>query len=116
MNPPASTAPPLADTVPRRIGWRAWYLQGLTWAFMLLTAARLVAYAPTVWAIVLSRDSSQHSLWTWFTWLGANLTMAGWLYEQNGQRIGRAVIVNLGNATMCAAMLMLIASLRGLPV
>ena len=101
MNPPASTAPPLADTVPRRIGWRAWYLQGLTWAFMLLTAARLVAYAPTVWAIVLSRDSSQHSLWTWLTWVGANATMAAWLYEHNGHRMDKAIGVSLANAAAC---------------
>ena len=58
---------------------------------MLLTAARLVAYAPTVWAIVLSGDSSQHPLWTWLTWVGANATMAAWLYEHNGQRVDKAV-------------------------
>ena len=97
-------------------GLRRAYLVALTWAFTLFNSVRMLSYLPTMWAIYASGDSSQHSLWTWFTWLGANLTMAGWLYEQNGQRIGRAVIVNLGNATMCAAMLMLIASLRGLPV
>ncbi|MFT3777288.1 MAG: hypothetical protein QM772_03235 [Ottowia sp.] len=101
MNPPASIAPPLANAVPRRIGWRAWYLRGLTWAFMLFTTARLVAYAPTVWAIVLSRDSSQHSLWTWLTWVGANVTMAAWLYEHNGQRLDKAIGVSLANAAAC---------------
>lgn len=30
------------------VSWRRRYLLVLTWAFMLLTAARLVAYAPTV--------------------------------------------------------------------
>ena len=102
MNPPASTAPPLADTVPRRIGWRAWYLQGLTWAFMLLTGARLIAYMPTVVSIVHSRNSQQHSLWTWLIWVGANLTMAAWLYEHNGQQMDKAIGVSLANATACA--------------
>ena len=35
----------------------------------------MAAYLPTIWAIHRSADSSQHSLWTWCTWLGANLTM-----------------------------------------
>jgi hypothetical protein len=41
-------------------------------------------------------------------WLGANATMAAWLYEQNGQRLGRAMIVNIVNATMCAVTVALI--------
>ncbi len=65
-----------------------------------------------MWAIQASGDSSQHSLWTWTTWLGANLTMAAWLYEHNGQRLDRAVMVNLCNATMCAGTIALIATHR----
>jgi phosphoribosylaminoimidazole-succinocarboxamide synthase len=65
----------------------------LTWAFTLFNTLRAVAYLPTMWAIYTSGDSSQHSLWTWCTWLGANATMGAWLYEQNGQRLGRAVVV-----------------------
>jgi hypothetical protein len=64
------------DALPERRGWRAWYLWALTWAFLLLTGARLAAYMPTVWAILQTRDSRQHSLWTWLIWVGANLTMA----------------------------------------
>ncbi|MCR5864028.1 hypothetical protein [Aquincola sp. J276] len=90
------------------------YLAALTWGFTLFNAVRMLSYLPTMWAIYGSGDSSQHSLWTWLTWLGANVTMAAWLYEQNGQRMGRAVFINLGNATMCAAMVMLIVALRGL--
>lgn len=86
---------------PPRPGWRALYLRVLTWAFMLLTAARLVAYMPTVWAILQSRDSRQHSLWTWLIWVGANLTMAAWLYEFNGQRVDKAIAVSLANAVAC---------------
>jgi len=53
--------------------------------------------------IVQTGDASQHSLWTWLTWAGANGTMAAWLYEQNGQRIDRAIVVNLRNMAMCLA-------------
>ncbi len=82
-------------------GARKAYLSVLTWAFTLFSLLRVVAYLPTMWAIQLSGDSSQHSVWTWCTWLGAHLTMAAWLYEQDGQRIGRAAVVCLGNAAMC---------------
>ena len=52
------------------------YLAALTWAFTLFNSVRTLAYLPTMWAIWASGDSSQHSLWTWCTWLGANATMA----------------------------------------
>ena len=91
-----------------RQGSRAAYLALLTWAFTLFSSLRVVSYLPTMWAIQASGDSSQHSLWTWLTWLGANLTMAAWLYEHNGQRLDRAAIVNLVNATMCAGTIVLI--------
>jgi hypothetical protein len=92
---------------------RATYLSVLTGLFTLFSSVHLVSYLPTMWAIQNRGDSSQDSLWTWCTWLGANLTMAAWLYEQNGQRMGRAVAVNLGNATMCAVTVALIAVQRG---
>lgn len=87
----------------------------LTWAFTLFNSVRMLAYIPTMWAVQASGDSSQHSLWTWCTWLGANLTMAAWLYEQNGQRLGRAVVVNIGNAAMCTATVVLIIVHRASP-
>ena len=37
------------------------------------------------------------------TWVGANATMAAWLYEQAGQRVNRAMLVSAGNTAMCAA-------------
>lgn len=80
---------------------RASYLRFLAGAFALFSAIRIFAYAPTVWAIMQSADSGQHSLWTWITWTGANVTMAAWLYEQNGQRMNRAIVVNVGNTIMC---------------
>lgn len=88
------------------------YLAALTWAFALFNAMRVIAYLPTLWAIQSSGDASQHSLFTWLTWLGANLTMAAWLYEQGGRRVSRAVLVNVCNAAMCAAICAVIAALR----
>lgn len=95
-----------------RKAWRAQYLTALTWAFTLLNSARVLSYLPTLWALTSSGDSSQHSLWTWGMWTGANLTMAAWLYEQQGQRWSRAVAVNLVNASMCIATFVTIAALR----
>ncbi len=91
---------------------RTTYLALLTWAFTLFSSLRAVSYLPTMWAIQVNGDSSQHSLWTWCTWLGANATMAAWLYEHNGQRLGRAVLVNIGNALMCAVTVALIVANR----
>ncbi|WP_418317170.1 hypothetical protein [Piscinibacter sakaiensis] len=85
----------------------------LTWSFTFFSSARILAYLPTIWVIHASGDSSQHSVLTWITWLGSNLTMAAWLYEQGGRRLGRAVLVNLSNATMCALIVALIFASRG---
>ncbi len=87
---------------------RAAYLQMLAWAFTLFNSIRVFSYLPTLWAIHASGDSSQHSLITWFTWLGANATMALWLYEHNGHHCDRAVTVNIGNAAMCLATALMI--------
>jgi hypothetical protein len=88
---------------------RATYLKTLPLAFALFSSVRVLAYLPTIWAIYQTGDSSQHSIWTWLTWAGANVTMAAWLYEENGQRPNRAIVVSLCNAAMCAATTALIA-------
>ena len=95
-----------------RFGGRATYLRLLTWAFTLFNSVRMFAYAPTIWAICSGGDSSQHSLWTWCTWLGANATMAAWLLEQNEGRVNKAVIVNIGNAAMCLTTVAVIVACR----
>jgi hypothetical protein len=87
---------------------RGFYLVLLTWAFALFSSVRVFSYLPTLWAIHASGDSSQHSLVTWITWLGANVTMALWLYEHNGQHFNRAVAVNAANAAMCLVTSLLI--------
>ncbi len=84
------------------------YRTALTWAFTFFSAIRVLAYLPTMWTLWQSGDSSQHSLWTWCTWLGANLTMSLWLIDRNGARIDRAASVNLGNAAMCLVVIVLI--------
>jgi hypothetical protein len=63
------------------------YLSVLTWLFTLFNSVRVLAYLPTLVAIFTSGDSSQHSLLTWVTWVGANATMAAWLYEHNGRHL-----------------------------
>lgn len=99
-----------AASAPRRpAAPRAVYLALLGWAFALFNSIRLLSYLPTMWAIHASGDSSQHSLITWATWLGANLTMALWLREHHAERrFDRAACVSLGNAAMCLATLVLI--------
>lgn len=102
---------PTSAPVPQsrcRVTPGAAYLTVLTWAFTLFNSTRVLAYLPTVLAIAQSGNSDQHSLWTWCSWVGANATMACWLYEQNGQKVNRAVVVNIGNTVMCALTLTLI--------
>jgi hypothetical protein len=77
------------------------YLVILTWVFTLFSAGRLLAYLPIIHAIHASGDSSQHALFTWIVWCGANASMAAWLYETNEHRVDTAVLLNGGNASMC---------------
>jgi hypothetical protein len=49
--------------------------------FALFIFIRILAYLPTIWAVAVSGDSTQHSLWTQFTFLGGNATMAAWQCE-----------------------------------
>lgn len=91
-----------------RLFTREHYVAALSWAFTFFASVRVLSYLPTLWAIHVSDVSSQHSLLTWGTWLGANLTMAAWLHEHNGRRFSRAAAVNLSNAAMCTATMGLI--------
>lgn len=51
------------QTLPARTA-RMTYLNVLTWLFTVFNSARVLAYLPTMWAIQVSGDSSQYSLWT----------------------------------------------------
>lgn len=84
------------------------YIVALTWLFTLFNSVRVLAYLPTLVAIFTSGDSSQHSLLTWVTWVGANATMAAWLFEHNGRRANRAIAVSACNSLMCLATSILI--------
>lgn len=89
-------------------GSRIGYVTALAWAFTVFNSARVICYLPTMWTIHGKEDSTQHSLWTWMVWVGANATMAAWLHEQNGRRMNRATAVGIGNALMCLATVALI--------
>jgi hypothetical protein len=103
-----TTASTQAQTLPAQ----SFYLSVLTWSFTLFNLGRTIAYVPTMWAVLISGDSTQHSLLTWCTWVGANITMTCWLFEQAGRRVDRAVLLNLCNTTMCMATLVIIGAQR----
>ncbi len=88
------------------------YLTLLNWAFAVFSSTRLLTYLPTLWAIHSSGDSRQHSLLTWIAWVASNATMAAWLFEHNGWRINKAIVVPAGNAVMCRAACVLIVCYR----
>ena len=90
------------------------YLTLLNWAFALFSSTRLFTYLPTLFAIHHSGDSSQHSLWTWFAWVGSNAAMAAWLYENNARRVNKAILGTGGNAFMGLATCALILGYREL--
>lgn len=122
MDSPAATNAPMPSVgssasrpdpaAPRGLAAQAGYLRVLTWSFTIFNAVRVISYLPTLWAIVVAGNSQQHSLWTWCTWLGANATMAAWLYEGNGRRMDSSVLVNSANAFMCAATVVVIVACR----
>lgn len=101
-----------ASTLRQRPSAASTYLAVLTWLFTLFNSVRVLAYLPTLLAILTSGDSSQHSLLTWVTWVGANATMAAWLYEHNGRHLNRAIAVNVCNSLMCLATSILIVAYR----
>lgn len=94
-----------AATTPAPAGQRSALL---VLAFTFFNSTRVFSYLPTLWAIYASGDSSQHSLWTWLSWLGANLTMVAWLHDRRTGGFSGPALVNLANAAMCFAMVLLI--------
>lgn len=88
------------------------YLAVLTWRFTLFNSVRVLAYLPTLFAIFTSGDSGQHSLLAWVTWVGANATMAAWLFEHNGRCLNRAIAVSICNSLMSLATSILIVAYR----
>ncbi|WP_157270681.1 hypothetical protein [Azohydromonas aeria] len=99
-----------AASVEPRAG-RRWLLV-LQALFAFFNGARVLTYLPQIWAIESSGQSGQHSLLTWLTWLGANVTMALWLYEQNGRRVDPAAALSIANAAMCLLTVLVILRYR----
>lgn len=91
---------------------RPTWLGLLSAAFALFNTMRIVAYLPTLAALQASGQADQHSLFTWITFMGANATMALWLYEHNARCCNKAIAVSATNALMCAAIALSIAWLR----
>ena len=91
---------------------REHYLLLLGWAFAFFNSLRLVSYLPTLALIVEQQNSNQHSLLTWLTLACANVTMAMWVYEHNGRRFERLVIINAMNTVMCLLTAGVIAAYR----
>lgn len=83
--------------------WRAAYLRLLGIAFALFSSVRILTYVPTIWAMQMSQNSDQYSLLTWISWVGANGTMAAWVYESNGHKLDPVCLLNIGNTLMCSA-------------
>lgn len=114
---PAFAAPSIptagsSDQSQRSMVTRSRYLAVLEAMFTLFSSARVMAYLPTIWAVVTTGDSGQHSLWTWLTFLGGNVTMAVWLWENNARRCNAAVAASGSNALMCLAIVAVIAWTR----
>lgn len=81
-------------------------------AFHVFSVVRLACFVPALLALYISGNADQHSLWTWAGWLGANLTMAAWLFEHNGRRVSPAACASVAAAAMCAAACTMIAAYR----
>ena len=110
--PSPETAPTVATGAVSDRGTRShrWLL--LAWAFAFFNTVRVLGYLPTMWAVHVQADSSQHSLISWFSWMGANATMAAWIHQNNGHRFDTVVFFNVCNALMCLVTAGLIAAYR----
>lgn len=102
---PIIPTPEASDPSQRPMITRSRYLAVLGVMFSLFSSARVIAYLPTIWAVVTTGHSSQHSLWTWLTFLGGNVTMAVWLWENNSRRCNAAVAASGSNSLMCLAII-----------
>lgn len=74
------------------------YQARLGGAFARFNSLRLFTCLPTILAIVANGSSGQQSL---LTWVGANATMAAWLFERNERRLDKTVLPNIRHAAMC---------------
>lgn len=80
---------------------RSLYRRVLNWSTNLFGSIRVLTYIPTIITLVVSAESSQHSLLTWSAWVLANASMTASIYESNGRKLTNLVLVNAGNTLMC---------------
>ena len=87
---------------PRILFWsRDAYMSMLTRSAMLMGGIRALTYIPTILTLMASANSSQHSVWTWASWILANITMIMLLYERNGRKADSVILIQLANTIMC---------------
>lgn len=103
LNKTSTTAPPATPPASGNCGTSL-----LIWTFTIFNFLRILAYLPTIEAILVTGESDQHSLVTWLIFFGANVTMCCWLYEEAGRRFNQAGLTNCGNALMCGVICLLI--------
>lgn len=106
----ATTAPSSPAPAPQRT--HGTYLRALTWLFTVFNSVRVLAYLPTLVGHLRQRRQQPAFPVDLADLGGANATMAAWLYEQNGRRVHRAVVVNACNTRMCLATCALIVAYR----
>lgn len=88
---------------PLRISWwsRETYIAVLNRFATLMGGIRALTYIPTILTLMASANSSQHSLWTWISWILANGTMTMLLYERNDRKADSVILIQLANTVMC---------------
>lgn len=88
LNNTSTTGPP---ATPAASGNRGTSL--LIWTFTIFNFLRILAYLPSIEAILVTGESAQHSLLTWLIFFGANVTMCCWLYAEAGRRFNQRTSV-----------------------
>ncbi|SOE85473.1 Tetratricopeptide repeat-containing protein [Burkholderia sp. YR290] len=85
------------------------YVHWITAMFLFWNGARILAYLPTV-AKVWARDADvrSYSLVSWGIWFFSNVTFALMLFEAGGAQPNQMFWMNVGNATMCIIVFVLI--------
>ena len=80
---------------------RKTYIAALNRFATLTGGIRALTYVPTIFTLMASANSNQHSLWTWFSWILASGTMSLLLYERNDRKVDSVILIQLTNTFMC---------------
>ncbi len=104
----AVAAVPAQTSAPRLLPTREQYRRSLPTVLNFWAVMRVLCYAQTLGLLLAAKDIHGQSLLAWVTWLGSAAALSGWLYENNGRRVDLAVVVNLVNVALCAAIVVLL--------